>query len=107
MWYVPGLENPAADACSRLTSRKLMDIENATCTRAFVVPLVENWVSPEGEPVDEFLHVLKDSFSHDGVWPQPHDHLYVSIRSGSSVGKRPDVDKDAEPADQFDTEPAV
>ena len=24
--YVPGLENPAADACSRLTSRQLMDI---------------------------------------------------------------------------------
>ena len=72
LWYVPGLENPAADACSRLTSRQLMDIENATRTRAFVVPLVENWVSPEGEPVDEFLHVLEDSFSHDDVWPQPY-----------------------------------
>ena len=51
-----------------------MDIENATCTRAFVVTLVENWVSPEGQPVDEFLHVLEDSFSHDEVWPQPYDH---------------------------------
>ena len=76
LWYVAGLENPAADACCRLTSRQLMDIENATCTRAFVVPLVENWVSPEGEPVDEFLHVLEDSFSHDEEWPQPYNHLY-------------------------------
>ena len=33
LWYVPGLENPAADACSRLTSRQLMDIENPTRTR--------------------------------------------------------------------------
>ena len=103
MWYVPGLENPAADACSRLTSRQLMDIENATHTRAFVKPLVENWVSPEGEPVDEFLHVLEDSFLHDEVWPQPYDHLYVSLRSRRSVGKKPD----AEPALQFDTEAAV
>ena len=107
LWDVPGLENPAADACSRLTSRRLMDIENATRTRAFVVPLVENWVSPEGEPVDEFLHVVEDSFSHDEVWPQPYDHLYVSLRSGRSVGKRPDVDGDAEPAQQVNTEPAV
>ena len=61
LWYVPGLENPAADACSRLNSRQLMDIENATHTRAFVVPLVEKWVSPEGKPVDEFLHVLGGS----------------------------------------------
>ena len=60
--YVPGLENPAADACSRLTSRQLMDIKNATRAPAFVVPWVENWFSPEGEPVDEFLHVLEDSF---------------------------------------------
>ena len=87
LWYVPGLENPAADACSRLTSRQLMDIENATRTRAFVVPLLERWVSTEGEPVDEFLHVLEDLFSHDEVWPQPYDHLYVSLRSGRSVGK--------------------
>ena len=71
LWYVLGLDNPAADACSRLTSRKLMDIKNATRTRAFVVPLVENWVSPEGEPVTEFLHVLEDLFSHDEMWPQP------------------------------------
>ena len=78
-WYVPGVENPAADGCSRLTSRQLMDIENATRTRAFVVPLVENWVSPEGEPVDEFLHVLEDSFSHDEVRAPPYDHLCVSI----------------------------
>ena len=75
LWYVPGLENPAADACSRLTSRQLMDIENATRTRAFAIPLVEDWASPEGEPVDEFLHVLEDSFSHDEVWPQSYDHL--------------------------------
>ena len=70
LWYVPGLENPAADACSRLTLQQFMDIENATRTLAFVIPLVENWASPEGEPVDEFLHVLKDSFSHDEVSPQ-------------------------------------
>ena len=68
LWYVPGLENPAADVCSRLTSRQLMDIEKATRTRAFVIPLVDNWASPEGELVDEFLHVLQDSFSHDEVW---------------------------------------
>ena len=107
LWYVLGLENPAADACSRLTSRQLTDMENTTRTRAFVVPLVENWVSPEGEPVDEFLHVLEDSFSHDEVWPQPYDHLYASLRSGRSGGREPDVDEDAEPALQFDTEPAV
>ena len=107
MLYVPGLENPAADACSRLTSRQLMDIENATRTRAFVIPLMENWASPEGEPVDEFLHVLEDSFSHDEVWPQPYDHLYVSLRSGCSVGKEPDADEHAEPGLQFNTQPAV
>ena len=107
LWYVPGLKIPAADACSRLTSQQLMDIENATRTRAFVIPLVENWASPEGEPVDEFLHVLKDSFSHDEVWPQPYDHLYVSLRSGRSVGKDRDADELAEPAPRFDTEPAV
>ena len=27
LWYVPGLENPAVDASSRLTSRQLIDIE--------------------------------------------------------------------------------
>ena len=107
LWYVPGLENPAADACSRLTSRQLMDSENATQTRAFMVPWVQNWVSPEGEPVDGFLHVLEDLFSHGEVWPQPYDHLYVSLRSGRSVGKDPDVDVNSEPALQFDTEPAV
>ena len=106
-WYVPGLKNPAADACSRLTSQQLMDIENATRTRAFVIPLVENWVSPEGEPFDEFLHVLEGSFSHDEVWPQPYDHLYVSLRSGRYVGKELDADEHAEPALQFDTEAAV
>ena len=84
-----------------------MDIEHATRTRAFVIPLVENWASPEGSPVDEFLHVLEDSFSHDEVWPQPHDHLYVSLRSGRSMGKEPDVDEHAGPALQFDTAPAV
>ena len=107
LWYVPGLENPAADACSRLTSQQLMDIENATRTRAFVIPLVENWASPEGEPVDEFLHLLEDLFSNDEVWPQPDDHLYFSLRSGRSVGKEPDADEHAEPALRFDTEPAV
>ena len=107
LWYVPGLENPAADACSRLTLRQLMDIENATRTRAFAIPLVEDWASPEGEPVDEFLHVLEDSFSHDEVWPQPYDHPYVSLRSGRSVGKDLDADELAEPAPQSDTEPAV
>ena len=84
-----------------------MHIENATRTRAFVIPLVENCASPEGEPVDEFLHVLEDSFSHDEVWPQPYDRLYVSLRSRRSVGKEPDGDEHAEPARQFDTEPAV
>ena len=107
MSYVPGLENAAADACSRLTSRQLIDIENATRTRASLVSLVENRVSLEGKPVDEFLHVLEDSFSHDDVWPQPYDQLYVSLRSGRSVGKEPDVDEDAEPALQFNTAPAV
>ena len=52
LWYGLGLENPAADACSCLTSQHLMDIENATLTRAFVIPLVENWAPPEGESVD-------------------------------------------------------
>ena len=107
LWYVPGLENPAADTCSRLTSQQLMDIENATRTRAFVIPLVENWASPEGEPVDEFLHVLEDSFSHDEVWPQPYDHLYVSLRSGRSLWKDPEIDELADLAPQFNTEPAV
>ena len=107
LWYVPGLESPAADACSRLTSQQLMDIQNATRTRPFVIPLVKSWASPEGEPVDEFLRVLEDSFSHDEVWPQPYDHLYISLRSGRSVGKEPDADELAEPAAQFDTETAV
>ena len=62
---------------------------------------------PESVTVDEFLHVLEDSFSHDEVWPQSYDHLYVSLRSGRSVGKEPDADELAEPAPQFDTEPAV
>ena len=74
-----GPRESCGSACSRLTSQQLMDIENATRTRAFAIPLVENWASPEGEPVDEFLHVLEDSFSHDEVWPQPYDHLYVSL----------------------------
>ena len=52
LWYVPGLGNFAADACSRPTSQQLMHIENATRKRAFVIPLVENWASSEGEPVD-------------------------------------------------------
>ena len=91
----------------RLTSQQLMDIENATRTRVFVIPLVENWASPEGKPADEFLHVLEDSFCHDEVWPQPYDHLYVSLQSGRSVGKDPDADELAEPAPQFDAEPAV
>ena len=84
-----------------------MDIEDATRTRAFVIFLVENWASPEGEPVDQFLHVLEDSFSHDKVWPQPYDHLYVSLQRGRSVGKEPDADEHAETALRFDTEPAI
>ena len=107
MWYVPGLENPAADACSRLTSQQLMDIENATRTRALVISLVENWASPEGKPVHDFLHVLEDSFSHNEVWPQSYDHLYVSFRSRRSLVREADADEHAEPALQFDTEPAV
>ena len=107
LWYVPGLENPAADACSRLTSRQLKYIENATRTRAFAIPFVENGPSPEGQPVDEFLHVLEDSFSHDDVWPQRYDHVYVLLRSGRSMGKEPDADEHAEPALQLNTEPAV
>ena len=43
-----------------------------------MVLLVENWISPEGEPVDEFRHLLQDSFSYDEVLP-PNDHLYVSL----------------------------
>ena len=54
-----------------------MDIENAMGMRLFVVPLVKNCVSPEEGPVDEFLHVLPDAFSHDGVWLQPYNPLYV------------------------------
>ena len=90
-----------------MTSRQLMDVENTRRTRAFVVPLVENRVSPEREPVDEFLHVLEDSLSHDEVWLQPYDRLYVSLRSGRSVGKEADVDVHYEPALQFNTERAV
>ena len=107
MWYVQGLENPAADACSCLTLSQLMDIKNATPTRVFVVPLVENSVSYEGEPVHEFLHLLEHSFSHNEVWPQPYDHLYVSLRNGRSVGKDPDVHISCEPVTRFATEPAV
>ena len=58
LWYRPGLQNPAADACPRLILRQLMEIANATRTPQFVVPLVKNWESPEGEPVKEFLHAL-------------------------------------------------
>ena len=86
---------------------QLMDIESATRTRAFVIPLVENWASPEGKPVNEFLHVLEDSFLHNEVSPQPYDHLYVSLRSGRSVGEEPDADEHAEPRIPIDTKPAV
>ena len=50
-----------------------MDIKNVTRTRTFVVPLLKNWVENwgEGEPADEFLHVLQDALSHDEVYPQP------------------------------------
>ena len=51
--------------------------------------------------------MLEDSFSHDEVWPQTYNNLYVLLRSGRSVGKEPDVDEHAKPALQFDTEPAV
>ena len=50
-------------------------------------PLVENWVSPEAEPVDEFLQVLEDLFWYDEVWPQPYDILHGSLRGRRSVGK--------------------
>ena len=82
-------------------------MENATRTRPFVVAFVENWVSPQGEHVHEFVHVLQDWFSHNEVWPQQCDHLYVSLLSGLSVGKNPDIDVDAEPAVPLETEPAV
>ena len=55
----------------------------------------------------QFLHVLEDSFSHHEVWPQSYNHLHVSLGSGRSVGKDPDVDIDAELALQFDKEPGV
>ena len=80
-----------------------MAIENATRARPFVVPLVKNWASPEGEPVDEFPHVLEDTFSHDEIWPQPYDLLYVSLRSGRSVGKNGNTKTELIP--QADTEP--
>ena len=44
LWYARGPENQVTHACSRVTSRQLMDIENATRRGAFVRPLVENWV---------------------------------------------------------------
>ena len=56
---------------------------------------------------DEFLHVLEDTFSHDEVWPQACDHLYVSLRSGRSVGEDPNANPDTGPAPQSDTEPAA
>ena len=51
--------------------------------------------------------MLVDWFSHDEVSPQPYNHLYVSLRSGRSGGKDPDVDVNSEPAHPFDTEPAI
>ena len=51
--------------------------------------------------------MLEVSFSHDEVWLQPYDHLYMSLRSERSGGKDPDVDADAEPALQLDGEPTV
>ena len=59
------------------------------------------------EPVDEFLHVLEDLFSHDEVWPQPYNHPYVSLRSERYVWKDLDVDADARQALQCDAEPPV
>ena len=41
-----------------------------------MVPLIKNWASPDGEAVNDFLHVLEDTLPHDEVWPQPYDHLY-------------------------------
>ena len=75
LWYVPVLKNPAADACYCLTSRQSIHIENAKRRRPFVISFVEHWVSPEEKPVDEFLHVLKDAFSHDEVRAQPYHNL--------------------------------
>ena len=54
-----------------------------------------------------FYTCSKISFLHDELWPHPYDHLYVSLRSGGSVGNDLAVDADAEPALQLDTEPAV
>ena len=104
LWYVPALKNLVVDACSLLTSSQLMDIANAARTRPFVVPSVENWASPKREV--EFLLVLEDTFSHDEVWPQRYDHLYVSLRSGRSVGEDPHADDDSDPAPRCDNEPA-
>ena len=90
---------------------ELLDVRPAVCVAEQAGEMLDGvgvvLCSVVGGIVDEFLHVLEESFSHDEVWPQPYDHLYVSLRSGRSVGKELDADELAEPALQFDTEPAV
>ena len=54
-----------------------------------------------------FTRSLSKHSRRDEVWPEPLNHLYVSLRSGPSVWKGPDVDRQAAPALQFDTEPDV
>ena len=39
-----------------------------------MVPLVEDWVSPHAEPVDEFLQVLESLFPHDEVKLNQHSN---------------------------------
>ena len=62
-----------------------MAIENTAKHKPMVMPLVQNWVSPDREPDDDFLHRLEFHYSHDELWPHPYDHLYVSLRSGRTI----------------------
>ena len=84
-----------------------MDIENVTHTRPFVVPLAQNWISPEGKAVDKLLPVLENIFQLIEAWPRPYDHPYLLLRSEHSVGKDPNVGAEAGPVPQFNIEPAA
>ena len=53
----------------------MMAIESGTRTGPFVVPLVETWASHDGEPANEFLHALEDTFFHEEIGPQAYSHL--------------------------------
>ena len=97
------LKNLARDVFSGLTWRQLMDIKKMTRTQPFVVPFVQNRASPEEEPVDKFLHVLKDTFSHNEMCPQTSDHLSVSRQSECSVGVHSDAYPDTDPGPQSNT----